>query len=47
MVSIDPYGHMVAEVYKDLIDDINLSGDYNSDIEKSFENALVEFKKLR
>jgi len=33
--------------YKDLMDQINSSGDFNADIEKSYEKVLTEFKKLR
>ena len=33
--------------HKDLMDKINISGDYNDDIAKSFTNILTEFKKLR
>ena len=33
--------------HKDLLDQVNKSGDYNDDIKKSFTNILTEFKKLR
>jgi len=33
--------------YKDLMDEVNAKGDFNDDIDKSFENILTEFKKLR
>jgi F-type H+-transporting ATPase subunit alpha len=33
--------------HKDLMDEINISGDYNEKIENSFTNILTEFKKLR
>lgn len=33
--------------HKDLMEKINSTGDYNNEIEKSFNNILVEFKKLR
>lgn len=33
--------------YKELMDKINETGDYNTEIEKSLETVLTEFKKLR
>ena len=33
--------------HKDLMDKINVNGDYNSDINKSFHDILIQFKKLR
>jgi len=33
--------------YKDFMDSVNINGDYNDEIEKTFNKILTEFKKLR
>jgi len=33
--------------HKDIMDEVNVSGDYNDKIESTFTNILTEFKKLR